>query len=802
MSLKEKFLLNITLQKRVESILLYTFLATIFLGVVTFIPSSSVPFLYTKTSLFVLGGAVVFVVYALIQLLRGSITLPRLLTVGILWLVPIAYVLSALFSSTPTSVTVFGNVLESDTLVFIVLAAFFATLGAVLVRNIKQYKLLYRAGIVLTVSVIALQVVLLVISLFAKTYINSNVSIVGSFYDLGILSGFAVIAILFMYRFMDTTLRTQKILRVVLFIELLFIAISNSTTTWILVAIIATCLLVERIIQHKSFNENTTEEFVNDIFSMPIEETVKNTTSNSKKARLIAPAVVLITSVVFIVGGSSIMSGVWSVNSVRPSFESTMSIGSQVYGQSYVFGSGPNTFGQDWLSFRDSRLNATQFWNTNFVNGVGFIPTSFVTTGIVGIIAWIAFLAFFVFFGIRALIFRRTNDESINRIAFVVFVGAIYFLTEFIFVVPGPAIIIFGFVIVGLFVSILKYFEPQKERVILFSKNTKTGIIAIVSIIAVIVATTLIAYFVVESYIARVEMLRAQNALVIGDLQGADIAINKSLLTAQTDGAYRTKVAIGIAYIQKIEKDTKKPTKETRNKLQAVLTQTIASGNAAIQLNPNSFDNWYSLGNAYKSVISIGAPGAYKAAMDSYKTAQKLNPTSPIVPFILAQISVSNKSYKEAEGFLNDTMSLKGDYAPAFLLYSQVEAVLGKTKNALKAAESAASLAPNNPVVLFQVGVLKQNLGDFTGAIESLSKSVKISPKYANARYFLAIAYAHNKEYKKALTQLKSIASMSSSNAKSVKKYISVLKNGNNPFVVNQKSPFVGKKTTKVSSSK
>ncbi len=801
MSLKEKFLLNRTLQKQLENILLYTFLTTIFLGVVTFIPSSSVPFLYTKVSLFAFGGAVVFVVYAIIHLLRGSITLPRLLTVGILWLVPIAYVLSALFSNTSASVTVFGNVLESDTLIFILLAAFFGTLGAILIRNVKQYKLLYRAGIVLAGAIVVFQIILLIISVFTKTYINSNVSVVGSFYDIGILSGFAVIAILFMYRFMDTTLRTKKILRVVLLIMLFFIAISNSTTTWFLVAIIATGLLIERIVQRKSFEENKKDKIVNDIFSMPIEEVKKNVTSNSKKARLIAPTIVLVTSLVFVVGGSSIISGVWSVNSVRPSFQSTMSVGSQVYSQSYLFGSGPNTFGQDWLNFRDSRLNTTQFWNTDFVNGVGFIPTSFVTTGIIGIIAWISFLAFFVFFGIRALIFRRTNDEEINTIALVIFIGAIYFLTEFIFVVPGPAVIIFGFVIVGVFMSVLKYFEPQKEKVILFSRDTRNGLIAMIIIIATIIISIRIAYFVVENYIARVEMLQAQNALRVGDLQNADISINRSLSIAQTDSAYRTKVAIGIAYIQKIEKDTKNPTKETRNKLQTALTQTIAAGNAAIQFNPNSYDNWYALGDVYKSVVSVGAPGAYKAAVGSYKKAQKLNPTSPIMPFALAQVSVSNKLYKKAEDFLNDAISLKKDYAPAFLLYSQVEAQLGKTKNALQAAESAVSFAPNNPVVLFQVGVLKQNLGDFIGAIESLSKSVNISPKYANARYFLAIAYAHNKEYKKALTQLKSIASMSSSNAKSVEEYISVLKNGKNPFATNQKNP-LSKKITEVVSGK
>ena len=51
-------------------------------------------------------------------------------------------------------------------------------------------------------------------------------------------------------------------------------------------------------------------------------------------------------------------------------------------------------------------LNSTVFWNTDFSSGIGFIPTSFVTTGIVGALAWIAFLVLLIVFGFRMLILR------------------------------------------------------------------------------------------------------------------------------------------------------------------------------------------------------------------------------------------------------------------------------------------------------------------------------------------------------------------------------------------------------------
>ncbi|KKW05574.1 MAG: hypothetical protein UY39_C0056G0002 [Candidatus Kaiserbacteria bacterium GW2011_GWC2_49_12] len=33
-------------------------------------------------------------------------------------------------------------------------------------------------------------------------------------------------------------------------------------------------------------------------------------------------------------------------------------------------------------------VNFTEFWNVDFYSGVGFIPTSFVTVGLLGVVAW------------------------------------------------------------------------------------------------------------------------------------------------------------------------------------------------------------------------------------------------------------------------------------------------------------------------------------------------------------------------------------------------------------------------------
>ncbi|MBI4068548.1 hypothetical protein HY413_04065, partial [Candidatus Kaiserbacteria bacterium] len=71
---------------------------------------------------------------------------------------------------------------------------------------------------------------------------------------------------------------------------------------------------------------------------------------------------------------------------VRPSWKGTFAIGREVFAEptQIFFGSGPSTFPREWGRYKPLSVNETQFWNTDFYYGVGFIPTSLVTTGILG----------------------------------------------------------------------------------------------------------------------------------------------------------------------------------------------------------------------------------------------------------------------------------------------------------------------------------------------------------------------------------------------------------------------------------
>ena len=52
--------------------------------------------------------------------------------------------------------------------------------------------------------------------------------------------------------------------------------------------------------------------------------------------------------------------------------------------------------------------------------------------------------------------------------------------------------------------------------------------------------------------------------------------------------------------------------------------------------------------------------------------------------------------------------------------------------------ENISVISPGDAGVFFELGLLRYNNKDFTGAVEAFSKAVNIIPQYSNAKYFLS----------------------------------------------------------------
>ncbi|HVX90705.1 MAG TPA: tetratricopeptide repeat protein [Candidatus Paceibacterota bacterium] len=749
------------------------------LALIAFIPGTAIPFVYTKVSILAVGAIITLALFILARLTRGNIIVPPVLLLGSLWLVPLAYLLSALFSGEGVHTAFFGSAFESDTFGFVVICSLLGSLAALVLRRREQLRLFFLLVAAAFGIVLIGEVFFLIAGQVAPNSFSASANLVGAFVDLGMLLGLALTVGLLALRFTALPRRMRAALYVAGAIELLVLALVNSVTIWVLIALVALGIFIEAIMRRTMAAADDDLEGVAVVEAPAALDTVQGS--------LVAPLIVLVVSIFFLIGGSTIgnaLTGALRAGSldVRPSWTSTFQVGSHTFASSPLFGTGPNTFGTDWLKYRDASLNSTIFWNIDFTSGIGYVPTSFVTTGAVGVIAWIAFLALILYLGIRFLLLRAPTDPFLRFVSLSSFIATVYLFALAVLTVPGPLTLALAFIATGVFVSSMRYGTAAQEWGVAFARSPRIGFVIVFALTLLLLAAVFGVYVVVERYLGEVAYAKAAVALQGGDLETASADIARSILFAPSDYGYRLSSSVGVARMNQVANDSTLTTDQARTNFQAALASSVSDALTATQLGPNNYQNWGALGDVYAAVVPLGIDGAYDNAKSAYEHAESLNPTNPVLPFALAQLEIANKNNTAAEADLTQAISLKHDYTQAIFLLSQLEVQEGKAQEALQAAEAAAYFAPTDPTVLFQVGLLRLGTGNTDGAVEALQAAIKVNPQYANAHFFLAVAYAAKKEYTDAITELETVSSLSPDNAVAVAADIMALKEGKNPF--------------------
>ena len=265
---------------------------------------------------------------------------------------------------------------------------------------------------------------------------------------------------------------------------------------------------------------------------------------------LVMPLVVLVISLFFLVGGtlSGALANALHINvlSVSPSWQSTLSIGHSVYSSSAFFGSGPGTFGIDWLKYRDPALNSTIFWSTNFSSGIGFIPTSFITTGILGVLAWIGLIGLFLVFGLRMLIMRTPQDASTRYVAILSFVATLYLFTIATFNSPSSFILVLMFVFAGLFASTMRFAESGRQLGVMFSRKPRIGFVIVFLLTLLLLAAVFAAYTLTEHYVAVAELTNANTEFAAGNYASANTDAQSAISFAPSATAYQIEAGVAM----------------------------------------------------------------------------------------------------------------------------------------------------------------------------------------------------------------------------------------------------------------
>ncbi len=429
---------------------------------------------------------------------------------------------------------------------------------------------------------------------------------------------------------------------------------------------------------------------------------------------------------------------------VRPSWQGTMQVGGAALNQptSLIFGVGPNTFGREWGLYKPASVNQTVFWNTDFNAGIGSIPTSFVTTGILGILAWIIFVAIVLWIAARALIKRAQDVADVgNAAAFGLGTG--YLIAFYIFYVPGPALSMLVFLTIGLLVAFSVHARLTKPFYLSLRRDAWQGIAAsaALALFCLVIVLALLGV----SRVLVAEILLNRSVVVYNatkDTRAASALITDALLINPSNTrAHRIAVQLGLVELQQLISRADPTNEMVRAQLQTTLQATIQHGLDAVAINGNDYQNWLELAGLYQQLAGVQVAGAYESARGAYQRARLQNPSSPLPLFQLARLELLENHKEEALKDLAAAAQLKPDFAAAYYLASQIYGSNGDLKNAHSSASLAVQYAPQDPLAWYNIGSIAYAEKDYVTAIPALEKALALEPNYANAEYVLGLSY-------------------------------------------------------------
>lgn len=703
-------------------------LATFFLSVFFFVPYIPVTLEASKGFLISVGVTLSIFFWLVARLADGNFSIPkdRLILYG--FLIPLIFLFASFFSASPYT-SLFASGFEIGTfgsmlvlyLVFFLSATYFQT-----EKRLKYFfKALFAGALILGVFQVAYIFIgfdRILPGMFSGI---SNGNLIGTWNDLVLFFGMMVILSLFTLEFLKLNKKYRIALSAIIVIGLVFLMIINIPFVWVLVGAFSLIVFVYNVsLQHNNIKGEIPDR------KIPV-----------------AALVVMIVSLLFLIG-NNLIGGLISkyVNvynpSLRPSVSATYHIAVNSLKHNPFFGTGPNTFDVDWALWKPSVIKDTPYWNAEFSQGIGLVPTFLVTTGILGFLSVVLFIVVFCLRGFQSLriAFQSTNSNYLLMASFIL---AMYGWITMVIYTPNILLIMITFAASGAFLGSLVHKDVVRVYNLSFLNDPRHSFFSILGIVILMIGAVSTTYVYAQKFASIVYFSRSLNMpdSSIQSLVKSEQMILNAISLDKSDVYYRSLSQVYVAEVNALVSDKTISADTMKSRVQTIVTNIQQAAGAAVAQNPKQYQNWVNLGNVDASLVPLGVDKAYENAVSAYNQAQTLAPLNPSLLLSLAQLEFLHKDNDKAKSYIKQALEMKPDYIDAMFTLAQIDQSEGNLGDAIKQAELASTVSPNDSSVFFQLGILRYNNNDFSGAVSAFEQAVILNPSYMNARYFLGLSY-------------------------------------------------------------
>lgn len=735
--------------KKVEFFNKLSFVAlivTLFLSLFFFIPYISVTSEASKGFILSVGTSLSLLFWLISRLGDGKFVFPndRLILFGAA--IPVVFLISSFFSSS-LYVSLFGSGFEIGTFGSMLVMFLIFFLSSIYFQSEKRLYYFLWSLIVGGIFISVFQVLSL-FNIFNKflpgfTLGLSSGNLVGSWNNLALLFGLFVLIALFTLELLNTRGLMKIFNYILLVMSLLLLIILNIPFIWLILGVFSIVIFVySTSIQRAGVSLGESTDGV-----------------KVKKFPFTSLIVIFISILLLISSNlaSSFISRYISFNNseVRPSIVTTSQVAYKALMHNPVLGTGPNTFVIDWALWQPKQIAQTIFWNVDFNSGYSFLLTLLATVGILGFLSMVIFMVIYVMRGIQSIKIALQNQTS-NYFIITTLLISIYTWIIVIMYNPTITILALAFASSGALLGVLVYKKAIPNREFAFLNDPRSSFFSILGLVVLMIVSVLLAYVYIEKFTSLVYFSKGLNSKSSDNveiLQNAETMITRAIVLDKNDIYYRTLSQVYLNEMGVLSNNKELSGDILKSELQKLVNFAQSSANLAVSQNPKQYLNYLNLGNVYASMAQMGVENSYESALAAYNQASLYSPNNPSIILAKAVLEYSNKNTSASRDYIKQALALKPNYIDAIFFLSQIETAEGNLGEAIKQAEYAGEMAPNDPTVFFRLGLLRYNNSNYTGSISAFEKAVMLDNTYVNARYFLAMSYKKVGRKSDALTQ-------------------------------------------------